>query len=53
MSIYKTRRFSRRARRQGLTDSTLWQAVREIREGLYEADLGGRPLWRELQKLAK
>jgi hypothetical protein len=41
MSIYKTRLFSRWARGQGLSDSMLCQAVREIREGLYEADLGG------------
>jgi hypothetical protein len=41
MSIYKTRLFSRWARRQGVLDSALSQAVREIRAGLCEADLGG------------
>ncbi|HEV8330131.1 MAG TPA: type II toxin-antitoxin system RelE/ParE family toxin [Steroidobacteraceae bacterium] len=41
MSIYKTRWFSRWARKQGLDDSLLCQAVREIRGGLYDADLGG------------
>src|SRR5262245_10138706 len=50
MSIYKVRPFSRWARKQGLTDSTLGQAVREIREGLYEADLGGNLLKKRIAR---
>src|SRR5262245_23106925 len=50
MSIYKVRPFSRWARKQGLTDSALWQAVREIREGLYEADLGGNLLKKRIAR---
>lgn len=38
---FKTRRFQRWARRAGLADSTLWQAVREMQAGLVDADLGG------------
>lgn len=41
MKIHKTRWFVRWARKQGLDDSNLCDAVREITEGLYEADLGG------------
>ncbi len=41
MAIYKTRYFTRWARKEGLNDLSLCNAVREMTEGLYEADLGG------------
>jgi hypothetical protein len=41
MSIYTTRWFDRWARKQGLTTTSLCAAVREMAEGLYDADLGG------------
>jgi hypothetical protein len=41
MSVYRTRSFSRWARKQRLSDADLCEAVREMRQGLYEADLGG------------
>jgi hypothetical protein len=41
MSIYTTRWFDRWARKQGLTAPSLCAAVREMTEGLYDADLGG------------
>lgn len=41
MKIHKTRWFVRWARKQGLNDPSLCDAVREMSEGLYEADLGG------------
>jgi hypothetical protein len=41
MAIYKTRWFDRWARKQGLAPSSLCAAVREMTEGLYDADLGG------------
>jgi len=41
MAIYKTRWFDRWARKQGLTTSRLCAAVREMKAGLYDADLGG------------
>ncbi len=41
MLIYKNRWFDRWARKQGLTDLNLCAAVKEMAEGLYEADLGG------------
>lgn len=40
MRIYKIRWFDRWARKQGLNNLSLCLAVREITEGLYEADLG-------------
>lgn len=40
MAIYKTRWFDRWAHKQGLTNQSLCTAVREMTEGLYEADLG-------------
>ena len=39
--IFKTRHFSRWARKSGLSDSLLAMAVLEIQRGLLEADLGG------------
>lgn len=41
MSVYRTRTFSRWARKQRLSDAALCDAVYEMRQGLYEADLGG------------
>jgi hypothetical protein len=41
MKVHKTRWFVRWARKQGLNDLSLCTAVREMTEGLYEADLGG------------
>ena len=40
MAIYKTRWFERWARKQGLTTPSLCATVREMKAGLYEADLG-------------
>ena len=40
-TIYKTRNFTRWARKIGLNDSLLETAVLEIQKGLLEADLGG------------
>jgi hypothetical protein len=50
MSIYKTRLFGRWACKQGIQDSMLCQAVREIRRGLYEADLGGNLLKKRIAR---
>ena len=41
MAIYKTRWFDRWARKQALDTAVLKQAVQEMTDGLYEADLGG------------
>jgi hypothetical protein len=41
MTIYKTRWFDRWARKQGLADQSLCNAVEEMISGLYDADLGG------------
>lgn len=42
--IFKTRHFGRWARRAGLSDAALWEAVAEMAHGLVDADLGGRLL---------
>ena len=39
--LFKTRWFARWARKQSLDDHSLCQAVTELAQGLYEADLGG------------
>ena len=39
--IFKTRYFSRWMRKIGLADAQLCQAVREMDDGLIDADLGG------------
>lgn len=41
MAIHKTRWFDRWARKQGVGSQALCAAVREMTDGLYEADLGG------------
>jgi hypothetical protein len=41
MTIYKTRVFARWARKEGLGDKILCEALREMSEGLFEANLGG------------
>ncbi|WP_219892083.1 type II toxin-antitoxin system RelE/ParE family toxin [Chamaesiphon polymorphus] len=41
IEVYKTRWFERWARKQGLEDTSLCTAVREMLAGLYDADLGG------------
>lgn len=41
MSTYKTRWFTRWARKEGLGDTVLRHAVKEMTEGLFEASLGG------------
>jgi hypothetical protein len=41
MAIYKTKVFSRWARKEGLKDVALCEAVREMESGLFDADLGG------------
>jgi hypothetical protein len=40
MNIYLSKGFTRLARRDGLTDIHICQAVREMNEGLIDADLG-------------
>lgn len=41
MSLYKTRPFSRLARKYGLSDEALKKAVAEMRRGIIHANLGG------------
>lgn len=41
MRIFKTRLFARWAKKEKLTDKSLCQAVKEIEQGLVDADLGG------------
>ena len=41
MRVFRTRAFSRSMRRSGLTDTALWAAAREMKQGLIDADLGG------------
>ena len=41
MRVFKTKWFSRWAGRQNVTDERLLNAIREIEQGLFDADLGG------------
>lgn len=50
MTIYKTRWFARWARKEGLSDKALCQAVEEMSEGLYEANLGGHLLKKRIAR---
>jgi hypothetical protein len=53
MSIYKTRWFDRWARKQGLNNLSLCLAVREMMEGLYEADLGSGLIKKRVARTGK
>lgn len=50
MTIYKTRWFARWANKQGLTSPSLCAAVREMTEGLYDADLGNGMLKKRIAR---
>jgi hypothetical protein len=39
--VFKNREFHRWSKKQGITDETLLNAIREIEKGLYGANLGG------------
>lgn len=41
MRIFKTKRFAKWAKKEGLADKMLVQAVEEMGQGLVDADLGG------------
>ena len=41
MQTFKTKAFARFADREGLEDAALCEAVRRVRDGLIDADLGG------------
>lgn len=41
MRIYKSRWFAKWAYKEGLTDATLKAAIKEMEDGLIDADLGG------------
>jgi hypothetical protein len=41
MKVYQTKWFERWARKQGLRETDLCNAVKKMASGLYEADLGG------------
>jgi len=50
MAIFKTKEFARWARKEGLKDAALCDAVREMANGLYEADLGGHLLKKRIAR---
>lgn len=41
MRVFKTKLFNRRAKGMGLSDEALLKAIKEMLQGLYEANLGG------------
>ena len=53
MAVYTTRWFDRWARKQGLTTLSLCAAVREMRAGLYDADLGGGLLKKRIARIGQ
>jgi len=50
MAVYKTKLFGRWAKKAGLGDSDLCEAVQEMERGLYEADLGGHVLKKRIAR---
>ncbi len=53
MAIYVTRWFDRWARKHGVSLNSLCLAVSEMREGRYEADLGGGLLKKRIARLGQ
>lgn len=41
MAIYKAKRFSQNTKKLGITDEALLAAAEDIKQGVWEADLGG------------
>lgn len=41
MAVYKARRFNQNTKKLGIPDKVLQQAAEDIKQGLWEADLGG------------
>lgn len=41
VKVYKTRRFGKFWKSEGLPDDKLWKAAREVADGDFDADLGG------------
>ncbi|MBD2597265.1 type II toxin-antitoxin system RelE/ParE family toxin [Nostoc spongiaeforme FACHB-130] len=53
MEIYKNRTFDRWARKEGLNNLSLCNAVNEMAAGLYDADLGGGLFKKRIAKPGK
>ena len=53
MKIYKTRVFHRWANDEGLTDAAICDAVKEMNNGLFDADLGGGLFKKRIAKQGK
>ncbi len=53
MEIYKTRIFHRWANDEGLTDTAICDAVKEMQKGLFDADLGGELFKKRIAKQGK
>ena len=53
MRVFKTKWFARFARRARITDPMLRQAVREVQDGLRDADLGGGVIKQRLARSAE
>ena len=53
MKIYKNRTFDRWARKEGLSNLSLCNAVNEMAAGLYDADLGGGLFKKRIAKPGK
>ncbi|BAB73419.1 hypothetical protein DSM107007_25600 [Nostoc sp. PCC 7120 = FACHB-418] len=53
MKIYKNRTFDRWARKEGLKNLSLCNAVNEMAPGLYDADLGGGLFKKRIAKPGK
>ena len=53
MKIYKTRVFHRWADDEGLTDTSICAAVKEMKDGLFDADLGGGLFKKRIAKQGK
>ena len=53
MEIYKTRIFHRWANDEGLTDAAICDAVKEMNNGLFDADLGGGLFKKRIAKQGK
>jgi hypothetical protein len=53
LKIFKTRVFDRWANDEGLTDAAICDAVKEMKDGLFDADLGGGLFKKRIAKQGK
>lgn len=48
MAVYKAKRFNQNTKKLGITDNVLLAAAQDIEKGIWEADMGGGVIKKQL-----